>query len=203
MWIVQTRATHFQAGANKSGMEDDEIAKKLIAQCIAIDELVAAKAVGDGKVEDNKIGILEAAHRTVVDNRGVDDVTSSRAKRKATAEALGGDGTPASSSSPNDFFETPEQFGRSFLDLVKKPEIAAFPEVPDMSLPDFLNLISCVLTPEGHDELVGIDKSVLIAIFNATERKITKFREELVAALTITGRVAYALFVAMDKYTPN
>lgn len=133
-----------------------------------------------------------------MDNQGLDQNLSSRAKRKLAALQRNSTPSPAGSSSD---FATPDQFGQSLLDMVR-PKERWFPVVSDnMLLTDFLLEISCQINDEDLICLEGIDTDVLIQFYKDCD-KITLFRTEM-ASMDVNPKVASKLFVAMGKYAAS
>jgi hypothetical protein len=191
-------------GPNKSGLpEQNTTAEALITQIKEAEDWLEAKKNHADKDQEKQGSMLDAAYNTIMDNKGIDLNQSARDKRKRRSSEITSS-TPSSTCS-SELFDTPEQFGRSLLDLINKPqqvkEDFKFTLVnDDISIQEFVGLIGCKVTDEALlEEFTDIETAVVVAIYNGTENSIMTFRTEM-AALQVTAKTACSLFVAMSKY---
>jgi hypothetical protein len=163
----------------------------------------AARKNTKGKEEDGKKSDqLDAAYNLLTTRQGIGDNQASANKRKRITSDI----TTPSSSSKFEAFDTPEQFGRSMIEMLKPPKHQTFPILsdPGMNVTDLMLLLNCLDNILKHDNAIDalgeIGTEVLIAIFDSCEGKLITFRQELAEYNSIKPMVAATLFVAMDKY---
>jgi hypothetical protein len=183
-WIELTKAKYLMEGPNKSGLpEKDTTASALIQQIQEIDDFAEAKKLQLNKDTEKQTSMLDAAHNTIMDNMHTDIHQSARDKRKKRHASDMSVSTPSSTSS-SDVCETPEQFGRTLLDMINKPQqlqedfkLTLLND--EISIKEFVVLIACNLTEEALVEFANVETAVLVAIYNGTENSIMKFRTEM------------------------